>query len=218
LDNYPFFDLFSSIFSLFFHLHVFHCFMVFPFYDCLFFDLFILASYSSYPFFYTQKGRTDGACRGGSRKSRLLREPCIPPSRSRTRRSIQSQGSSRRRPHRVTDVAAPPSHKKKERRGMAAWERAIGKWRLEQMDGWMDACMQKGNHAVPGKRPGGLYRLLSSAAIRGAPAGASLSVNASVGLVTCTLMILYLSSHSTWDTKRVLDILVTWLNSLTTRF
>jgi hypothetical protein len=77
LDNYPFFDLFSSIFSLFFHLHVSHCFMVFPFYDCLFFDLFILASYSSYPFFYTQKGRTDGACRGGSRKSRLLREPCI---------------------------------------------------------------------------------------------------------------------------------------------
>jgi hypothetical protein len=172
--------------------------MVFPFYDCLFFDLFILASYSSYPFFYTQKGRTDGACRGGSRKSRLLREPCIPPSRSRTRRSIQSQGSSRRRPHRVTDVAAPPSHKKKrgeawrhgnEQLGSDVWSR----W----MDGWMDACMQKGNHAVPGKRPGGLYRLLSSAAIRGAPAGASLSVNASVGLVTCTLMILYLSSHST---------------------
>jgi hypothetical protein len=141
LDNYPFFDLFSSIFSLFFHLHVFHCFMVFPFYDCLFFDLFILASYSSYPFFYTQKGRTDGACRGGSRKSRLLREPCIPPSRSRTRPSIQSQGSSRRRPHRVTDVAAPPSHKKK--RG-EAWrhgnEQLGGDVWSRWMDGWTRAC------------------------------------------------------------------------------
>jgi len=43
--------------------------------------------------------RTDGARRGRASPSRL-REPLYPP--SRTRRSIQSQGSSRRRPHLVT--------------------------------------------------------------------------------------------------------------------
>ena len=43
--------------------------------------------------------RTDGARRGRASPSRL-REPLYPP--SRTRRSIPSQGSSRRRPHLVT--------------------------------------------------------------------------------------------------------------------
>ena len=43
--------------------------------------------------------RTDGARRGRASPSRLC-EPLYPP--SRTRRSIQSQGSSRRRPHLVT--------------------------------------------------------------------------------------------------------------------
>ena len=43
--------------------------------------------------------RADGARRGRASPSRLC-EPLYPP--SRTRRSIQSQGSSRRRPHLVT--------------------------------------------------------------------------------------------------------------------